>query len=99
MKNSDATSVAIMTQRTQYPSIKEYTLSYRGLNNMIEGIFRIQGTLGSLGAVCGHPLLEDSSSTLAGPWRGPHPPCSFSPRAVEVETFVGGQDSMGRGGG
>ena len=30
---------AVVLQRAQYPSIKEYTLNHRGLNIMIEGIF------------------------------------------------------------
>ena len=40
-----------LTQRTQYPSIKEYTLNHNIKAPVLSGIFLNKGVLGSLGRV------------------------------------------------
>ena len=45
-------------QRAQYPLNKEYTLNYRGLNIMIQGIFLNYGVLSSLGSLNGRVTTD-----------------------------------------
>ena len=50
------------SREPNYPSIKECTLDDVGILNMIEGIFRHSGVLGSLGTVAGLELRKPGST-------------------------------------